>query len=212
MVSILGRLPTFFPPTVGRGQERRSTRSKVTPPWITLSRHLMLYFHPPLNCSTYTARHWRAVRHCQLVNPCSTCWRFSKSGFESMLVSIVPCPRRHLNHPCARRGCAHVTNASVSYQCSAECVFAESLLGRSHRSADLGTCGTTSVRSKMPALSSIQRSTVRPQHKRLASSAGDPRLGLTVRSSRRRFANEFTVISKSAYHYRPNVIYSLGTH
>ena len=116
------------------------------------------------------------------------------------------------NHPCARRGCARVTNASVSYQCGGEWILAKSLLGRSHRSADLGTYGTTSTRSKTPALSSIQRSTVRLQHKRLASSAGDLRLGLTVCSSRRRFANEFTVISRSAYRYRRNVIYSSGTH
>ena len=133
-------------------------------------------------------------------------WLRVYAGKHSFLTSAS------LNRPCARRGCSYVTNASVSYQCGAEWVFAESLLGRSHRSADLGTCGTTSTRSKMPALSSIQRSTVRLQHKRLASSAGDQRLGLTVRSSRRRFANGSTVNSRSAYRYRTNVIYSSGTH
>src|SRR6266702_1655660 len=63
----------------------------------------------------------------------------------------------------------------------------------------------------MPALSSTQRSTVNLQHKRLASSPGDPRLGLTVRSSKRRFANGFTMNLRNAYHYRPNAICSLGT-
>ncbi len=144
MVSIPGRLLTFFLPTGGRGQEHHSTRSKVNPPWTALNRQPM-FFHPRLNCSMCTARHWRAVRHYQLVNLYSTCWRFSKSGFESMLVSTVPRSRLHLT--CARRGCAHVTNASVSYQCGAKwTLFAESLLGHGHSSVDPRTCGTTSTR------------------------------------------------------------------
>ena len=116
------------------------------------------------------------------------------------------------NHPCANRRCAHVTNASVSYQVWRRVgPLVESLLGHSHSPADLQTCDTTSMKSKMPALSSTQQSTVNLQHKRLASSAGNPRSRLTIRSSRRRFANGFTANSRSAFRYRPNAICSLGT-
>ncbi len=63
----------------------------------------------------------------------------------------------------------------------------------------------------MPALSLTQRSTVNLRHKRLVSSTCEPRSRLTVSSSKRRFANEFTVNSRNAYHYRLNAIYLLGT-
>lgn len=84
--------PTFLLPIGVRTPGHPST---VILPRMRQSKRLLSFFLRRLNYSTSTDRHSRDVRRCQQVDRYSTCWKYSKSGFESM-------PVRKPSHPIKR--------------------------------------------------------------------------------------------------------------
>ena len=102
--------PIFLLPIAVRTPGHPSTQ--VILPRMTQSKRL-LFFRHRLNYSTSTDKHSRVVQRCRQVDRYSTCWKSSKSGFESMPVGKLLHSINVVYSYCVCRGSSHVTNAPV---------------------------------------------------------------------------------------------------